>query len=71
MLSGVYWYQPVCPYVGPCVRVSVCIQNTGFCQSAVECIKSHLVTSLKIKALKTLMWHLSREPMKEMSSLKK
>ena len=29
------------------------------------------IPSNKIKALKTLVWHLSREPMKEISSLKK
>ena len=29
-----------------CVHVSVCVQNTSFCQSAGEGIKSHLVTAL-------------------------
>ena len=26
--SGVYWNQHVCPWVRPCVPVSVCMQNT-------------------------------------------
>ena len=30
-----------------------------------------LLNTEKVKALKTLAWHLSREPMKEISSLKK
>ena len=42
MLSGVYWNQPVCPPV----RVSVSVQNTRFCQSAGEGIKSHSVRVL-------------------------
>ena len=44
MFSGVYWNQPVCPSVCPSVRVlfcvSVCVQNTTFCQSAGGGIKS-------------------------------
>ena len=32
----------MCPFV----RVSVCVQNTGFCQSADRGIKSHLATAL-------------------------
>ena len=50
MFSGVYWNQPVCPSfrmsAGLCVCVSICVQNTSFCQSAGEVIKSHLVTAL-------------------------
>ena len=46
MFLGVYWNQPVCPSVRPCVCVSVCVQNTRFCQSAGGGIKSHLVTAL-------------------------
>ena len=34
-------------------------------------VKQSIFTENKIKTLKTLVWHLSREPMKEMSSLKK
>ena len=33
MFSGMYWNQPVCPSVYPSVRVSVCVQDTTFCQS--------------------------------------
>ena len=40
MFSGVCWNQPVCPSVS----VSVCVQNTSFCQSAGGGIKSNLVT---------------------------
>ena len=36
MFLGVYWNQPVCPSVG----VSVCVQNTSFCQSAGRGINS-------------------------------
>ena len=39
---GVYWNKPVCPSV----HVSICVQNTSFCQSAGGSIKSHLVTAL-------------------------
>ena len=46
MFSGVYWNQPVCPSVYVSARVSVCVQNTTFCQSAGRGIKSHLVTAL-------------------------
>ena len=42
MFSGVYWNQPVCPSI----RVSVCVQNISFCQSAGRGIKSYLVTAL-------------------------
>ena len=42
MFSGVYLNQPVCPSV----RVSVCVQDTTFCQSAGGAIKSHSVTVL-------------------------
>ena len=42
MFLGVYWNQPVCPSV----HVSVCVQNTTFCQSAGRSTKSHLVTAL-------------------------
>ena len=34
-------------------------------------VKAVNILSVKIKALKTLVWHLSRKPMKEMNSLKK
>ena len=33
-----------CLSVLPCVRVSFCVQNTTFCQSAGGSIKSHLVS---------------------------
>ena len=46
MFSGVYWNQPVCPSVCVSVRVSVCVQNTSFCQTAGGGIKPHLVTAL-------------------------
>ena len=46
MFSGVYWNQPVCPSVCASVRVSVCVQNTTFCQSAGGGTKSHSVTVL-------------------------
>ena len=42
MHLGVHWNQPVCPSI----RVSVCVKNTSFCQSAGGGIKSHLVTAL-------------------------
>ena len=42
MFSGVYWNQAV----RQSVQVSVCVQNTSFCQSAGGVIKSHLVTAL-------------------------
>ena len=49
MFSGVYWNQPVClavcPPVCPCVHLSVCVQNTTFCQSTEGGFKSHLVTA--------------------------
>ena len=38
-------------------------------ESEIGRMVSHSTT--EIKALKTLVWHLSREPMKEISSLKK
>ena len=42
MYLGIYWNQPVCG----CVCVSVCVQNTNFCQDAGGGMKSHLVTAL-------------------------
>ena len=42
MFLGVYWNHPVCPSV----CLSVCVQNTSFCQSTGRGIKSHLVTVL-------------------------
>ena len=42
MFSGVYWNQPVRPFVRP----SDFVRNTSFCQSAGGGIKSHLVTAL-------------------------
>ena len=51
MFSGVYWNQTVCPSI----RVSVCVQNTSFCQSAGGGIKSHLVTSLLSSVIITKM----------------
>ena len=42
---GVYWNQLVCPSVCLPSGVSVCVQNTTFCQSTDEGIKSHLVTA--------------------------
>ena len=44
MFSGVYWNQPVCLFVCPSPCVSVCVQNTDFCQSAGGGVKSHSVT---------------------------
>ena len=41
--GGAYSNQPVCP--------SVCEQNTSFCQSAAEGIKSHLVTAIALSHL--------------------
>ena len=41
MFSGVYWSRPVCPSI----CVSICVQNTSFCQSAGGGIKSHLLTA--------------------------
>ena len=60
MFSGVYWNQPVYPYVCPSihlfvcpsVHVSVCVQNTTFCQSAAGDINSHLVCHM----LGVLIW---------------
>ena len=54
MFSALYWNQPVLPCVlaSICVSVhvfvcvSVCVQNTSFCQTAGRGIKSHLVTYL-------------------------
>ena len=46
MFSGVYWKQPVCPTICLCVNVSVCVQNTTFCQSSGGGINSHSVTAL-------------------------
>ena len=34
MFSGVYWNQPVCPYVCVSICVSICVQNISLCQSA-------------------------------------
>ena len=34
MFWGLYWNQPACPCVSVSVRVSVCVQNPNFCQSA-------------------------------------
>ena len=51
MFLGVYWNQPVCTSVRMSICVSVCIQNTGFCQSAGGDIKSYLVTALVINLL--------------------
>ena len=45
MFSGVYWNQPVCLCVHLSICVSVCVQNTTFCQSAGGGIKSHSVTA--------------------------
>ena len=44
MFSGVYWNHPVCWSI----HVSVCVQNTKFCQSASGGIKSDLVTVLVV-----------------------
>ena len=60
MFSGVYWNQPICPsnssleqedlnprsFSPKNVCVSVCAQNTSFCQSTGRGTKSHLVTDL-------------------------
>ena len=42
-----YWKQPVCPSI----CVSVCVQNTSFCQSACGGSKSHLVMALVTSTL--------------------
>ena len=36
------------------IRVSVCVQNNIFCQSAGECIKSHLATALVLDKYRLL-----------------
>ena len=38
--------ESACLSVHPCVCVSVCVQDSSFCQSAGRGIKSHLVTAL-------------------------
>ena len=42
MFSEVDWNHPA----RLCIHVSICVQNTSFCQSAGRGIKSHLVTAL-------------------------
>ena len=39
-------YPGISLSVCPCVYVSICVQNTSFCQSTGKVIKSQLVTSL-------------------------
>ena len=54
---NVFWVKvesaclSVCPSVHLCpsILVSVCVQNTSFCQSAGGDIKSHLLTALILK----------------------
>ena len=52
MFYGVYWNQPDCPSMcqsicrSVCKFVSVCVQNTTFCQHTGGSIKSHSVTAL-------------------------
>ena len=53
MFSGVYWNHPVCLSV----CVSVCVQNTSFCQSAGRGIKSHLVTALVDRGMNKASCH--------------
>ena len=48
---GVYWNHPVCLCVPVSACVSVCVQNTSFCQSTCGSIKSHLVTGLVMPVL--------------------
>ena len=43
----------VCSYI----FVSVCVQNTRFCKSTGEGIKSHLVMALVIALLKSMIKH--------------
>ena len=50
--QGVYWNHPFCPSVCLFVHVSVCVQNTSFCQSTGGGIKSHEVTALVVPFLK-------------------
>ena len=50
MFSRAYCNQPVrlsvLLSIGPCICVSVCVQNSSFCESAGGGIKSHLLTAL-------------------------
>ena len=69
MFLGAYWNQPVCRSVCPCVYVSVCVQDTSFCQRAGGGIMTHLVTALvrlwKTGFMVTEKWSLwSNEKMK-------
>ena len=53
MFSVVYWNQPVCLWV----CVSVCVQDTSFCQSPGRDIKSHLVTALVVfDMVENIVW---------------
>ena len=46
------------------------IENNAENDVNADCQQSLYIYNAIIKALKTLLWHLSREPMKEISSLK-
>ena len=52
MFSEVDQNQPVCLSVFLCVHVSICVQNTSFCEGAGGGIKSRLAAALAVLGYK-------------------
>ena len=54
--------ESLCVSPRQCFRMSVCVQNTSFCQSAGGGIKSHLVTALGLSQRVVDLNHWTRPP---------